>query len=85
MKSKGSELLKPPCQISIAFEGDEDRKTAPLYPGELNTYPIFSREDLVKGAVKIACNPGKRIEHQGIRLELIGQIGKQTTRGQVNS
>jgi hypothetical protein len=38
--------------------------------------PLFVGEDTVKGEVEIRLNATKKLEHMGIKIELVGQIGK---------
>lgn len=38
------------------------------------TLPVYLGEESVKGKVLIKTSPGKKIEHQGIRVDFIGQI-----------
>mmetsp|Transcript_11327 Transcript_11327/g.29934 ORF Transcript_11327/g.29934 Transcript_11327/m.29934 type:complete len:81 (-) Transcript_11327:265-507(-) len=64
VKSKGSELMRPPCTIQFAFEGQDEKQEAPAYPLDEKKFPIFAREDEIKGAVRIQCNPGKRVERE---------------------
>ena len=37
--------------------------------------PLFVGEDVVKGEVEIRLNSTKKMEHMGIKIELVGQIG----------
>lgn len=38
--------------------------------------PIFTGFDDVAGTVYVKIPPGKRLEHQGIKVELVGQLGR---------
>uniref|UniRef100_A0A7S2WPG7 Vacuolar protein sorting-associated protein 26 n=1 Tax=Rhizochromulina marina TaxID=1034831 RepID=A0A7S2WPG7_9STRA len=43
--------------------------------------PIYASKEKVKGKVQIKVEPGKKIEHTGIKVELIGQIEMYYDRG----
>jgi vacuolar protein sorting-associated protein 26 len=49
--------------------------------GETDTLPVFSNKDSIVGDVKATPIPGKRADHQGIRVQLIGQIELAAERG----
>ena len=56
------------CQVNVSQQ-DNTTSQLCLYwdnPGQNET---------VAGSVKLRMNPGKKVEHVGIRVELIGQIG----------
>jgi hypothetical protein len=36
--------------------------------------PLFMNLDNITGVVHVKIRPGKRLEHQGIKIELIGQV-----------
>lgn len=40
----------------------------------ITKFPLFSEDEDVTGSCDISVKPGKSMEHQGIRVELIGQI-----------
>jgi hypothetical protein len=44
----------------------------------LSRFTINTLFQPVKGMVDIRVEPGKRIEHLGIKIELLGQTGKTT-------
>jgi hypothetical protein len=49
------------------------------------TLLLFHGKDTVSGTVHVKMLPGKRIEHTGAKLELIGLIGELTTVGKGDS
>ena len=65
-----------PCQIDIKFNRVEGRKNASLRDSEGTKYkaPVFTDGEDVRGKVAIEVKSGSRIEHQGIRVELVGVI-----------
>lgn len=54
---------KEPKRVSVRGRGNETE-----------TLPLFSNKDSVVGSVKATPIPGKRADHQGIKVQLIGQI-----------
>ena len=38
---------------------------------------VYYDGETVSGAVSVKLKPGAKLEHKGIKMELIGQIGKQ--------
>jgi len=70
-------LFSPPCTIAIEFDDRETRNTVELHRenGKVDKLFLFVGPEPVKGNVKIQLNPStKKIEHTGIKVELIGQI-----------
>ena len=49
--------------------------------GESETVPLFTNKDTLCGTVKVSPVPGKRLEHQGIRVQLVGEIEMASERG----
>merc|ERR1719424_1970664 len=68
-----------PCTVDIEFSDQESRKKIQV-TNEKNTstslclYCDGAEVETVSGSVKLTMNPGKKIEHVGIKVELIGQI-----------
>jgi len=48
--------------------------TTPTAKKQLETVPIYTAGDVVSGDVTIALKPGTKIQHDGIRIECIGEI-----------
>ena len=64
--------------ISINFHGQDTRakkltKVQGQDPVELL---VYTGQEVVSGVVDISVPPGKKIDHQGIRIEMIGQTGE---------
>lgn len=49
--------------------------------GETEVLPLFTNKDSIVGDVKATPIPGKKADHQGIRVQLIGQIEQAAERG----
>lgn len=63
------------CTIDITLDAEPNRKTAPLgrdKKGE-RAYIYTDGED-ISGSAVVSVRPGKKLEHQGIKVELIGQV-----------
>jgi vacuolar protein sorting-associated protein 26 len=66
--------------ITINFTGQDSRmkKKIRVQGGDPIELPVYNGQENVAGTVEIAIPPGKKVEHQGIRIEMIGQTGKQS-------
>ena len=49
--------------------------------GSLDTLPLFTDGDTVAGTVHISPSPGKRVDHLGVKIEVLGQIELYFDRG----
>ena len=61
---EGDITIENPSRKTVTFQKD----------GKSVTLPLFIGKDTVKGKVDITVKPGKTVEHNGIQLQLIGQI-----------
>lgn len=63
--------------ISISLDGQQSRmrKTIKVQGGDPIELPIYGGQENICGSVDISMPPGKKIEHQGVRIEMIGQTG----------
>jgi vacuolar protein sorting-associated protein 26 len=64
--------------ITITFDNQDARakKNFKLSDKETVEIPIYSGQENISGVVDVAVPAGKKIEHQGIRIEMIGQTGE---------
>jgi len=68
-----------PARVAIKFSDAETRPTVAVKStdgrptGEPPQY-LFSASDNICGTVEVAVNGNKKLDHQGIRVEVIGQI-----------
>jgi len=62
--------------IEIKIDGLESRKhiTVKDKDGKSNKLPLFLAEDDISGNVEINIGKNKRLEHQGIRIEIVGRV-----------
>ncbi|CAM0873972.1 unnamed protein product [Alopecurus aequalis] len=75
--------FKPPCDIFVTFSDERNRKQVPVKKdnGKTAMVPAFQSLETIAGEVSIAPVPGKRIEHMGVKIELLGQIELYFDRG----
>ncbi|XP_076981193.1 vacuolar protein sorting-associated protein 26A isoform X2 [Tamandua tetradactyla] len=67
----------PICEIDVVLNDGETRKMAEMKTedGKVEKHYLFYDGESVSGKVNLAFKqPGKRLEHQGIRIEFVGQI-----------
>jgi len=72
-------LFGPSTEILIEYDGKTSRDTARPQvdiqrEGGTEKYYLYTGSDNVVGNITIKCPAGKKVEHMGIRSELIGQI-----------
>lgn len=68
-------LFGSTCTCDLTLDAEPNRKTAPLgkdKKGE-RAYIYTDGED-VAGTAVVSVRPGKKLDHQGIKVELIGQV-----------
>ena len=66
----------PNCEIDVKLTKPEGRKAATIKDRTQGSYKaiVFQDGEDVKGQVLINLNKGKRLDHLGIRVELVGII-----------
>ncbi|KAF4687743.1 Vacuolar protein sorting-associated protein 26A [Perkinsus olseni] len=70
-----SNVFGAPCELDLQIDAEPGRKKAPVTrdkKGELGY--IFTDGEDVCGTATVRLKGDKRLEHQGIRVELIGQV-----------
>ncbi|XP_010251731.1 PREDICTED: vacuolar protein sorting-associated protein 26A-like [Nelumbo nucifera] len=75
--------FKQPCNISIKFSDGRTRKQVPLKRenGQTTMVPLFQNKENIVGEVSIEPTQGKKVEHNGVKIELLGQIELYFDRG----
>ncbi|OMO53352.1 Vacuolar protein sorting-associated protein 26 [Corchorus capsularis] len=75
--------FKPPCNIFISFADGRSRKQVPLKKenGKTVMVALFQSQENIVGEVVIEPIHGKKVEHNGIKIELLGQIELYFDRG----
>jgi vacuolar protein sorting-associated protein 26 len=63
--------------INIVFSDEETReKKSMKVPGqETITVPVYNGNESVSGKVDLIVPSGKKFEHLGVKIEMIGHIG----------
>ncbi|KAJ7403227.1 ATP-dependent RNA helicase SUPV3L1, mitochondrial [Pitangus sulphuratus] len=75
-KSFLGNLFVPVCEIDVVLNDAETRKPAEIKTedGKVEKHFLFYDGESVSGKVNVSLKHGKRLEHQGIRIEFVGQI-----------
>ena len=74
----------PAAKVEIALDSDGDRKTIDVESDETKQeLMIYSGDDKVSGTVKVIIPSGKKLEHLGIKVEVIGTVGTSESPPQV--
>lgn len=73
-------FFKTPLDIEIRLDGEESRKYTEIKSpqGRVEKLPIYKDGESVKGIITIRNREGKRIEHNGIKVQLFGTIETNT-------
>jgi len=75
-------LFGAPCTLEIALDDIETRKHLDIQTDSATEkLPLYIGNESVKGVARVLPKEGKKLEHQGIVLELIGQIEMFYERG----
>ncbi|THF97951.1 hypothetical protein TEA_015194 [Camellia sinensis var. sinensis] len=71
--------FKPACNISITFSDGKTRKKVPMKKenGQTVMIPLFQSQENIAGKISIEPVQGKKVEHNGIKIELLGQIVRE--------
>ncbi|KAH0859357.1 hypothetical protein HID58_087618 [Brassica napus] len=75
--------FKPACNVSITFTDGKNRKQVPIKKdnGQTVMNPLFQSQETIAGKVLIEPYQGKKVEHNGVKVELLGQIEMYFDRG----
>ncbi|XP_022888895.1 vacuolar protein sorting-associated protein 26A-like, partial [Olea europaea var. sylvestris] len=75
--------FKPACIASITFSDGKSRKQVPLKKdnGQTIMVPLFQSQETIAGKISVEPIAGKKVEHNGIKVELLGQIEMYFDRG----
>lgn len=75
--------FKPPCSITISLADARTRKQVPFKRenGQTVMVPLFQSQENIIGEVIVEPQQGKKVEHVGIKIELVGQIELYFDRG----
>ena len=75
--------FKPACNVLITFNDGKNRKQVPFKKenGQMVTVPLFQSQENIGGKITIEPMQGKKIDHNGVKVELLGQIEMYFDRG----
>ncbi len=64
--------------VSILFNGEKTRpvKKMKQLGQQAEEIVVYSGQETISGTIEVGVPIGKKIEHLGIKIEMIGQIGK---------
>lgn len=71
-------FFKPVCDIEIRLDGEDARDMVEFKTGgkdRKEKAPLYKDGESVKGTVIVRPKDGKKLEHTGIKVNLIGSIG----------
>src|SRR5579859_3927082 len=71
-------FFKPVCDIEIRLDGEDARDMVEFKTGgkdRKEKAPLYKDGESVKGSVIVRPKDGKKLEHTGIKVNLIGSIG----------
>lgn len=71
-------FFKPVCDIEIRLDGEDARDMVEFKTGNKDRKekaPLYKDGESVKGTVIVRPKDGKKLEHTGIKVNLIGSIG----------
>lgn len=73
-------FFKAPIDIEIRLDGEESRQHVDVKnpQGRIDKLPVFKDGESVKGTVTVRTKEGKRVEHMGIKVQLLGSIETNT-------
>ncbi|MEW5305273.1 MAG: hypothetical protein WDW36_007826 [Sanguina aurantia] len=74
------------CRIEVEFKDEKGaayKRTVLLKTkgNETEDIPLYTNKDNIMGEIKVTPTSTKKLEHQGIRVQLIGQIDVATEKG----
>ncbi|GAB4813587.1 hypothetical protein N2152v2_000633 [Parachlorella kessleri] len=73
------------CTVQLEFKRADGQAvktvTVKSRKDEQETLPLYTNKDSVQGEVKVTPIPGKKVDHQGIRVQLLGEIELAAERG----
>ena len=69
-------FFKAPLDIEVRLSGEDTRKHVEVKNknGRKEKLPLYEDGESVKGQVTIRVKDGRRVEHLGIKIQLIGTI-----------
>ncbi|KAG0359382.1 hypothetical protein BGZ54_009980, partial [Gamsiella multidivaricata] len=71
--------LSTPIDIDIHLNGQEERKLieAKVDKDRKEKFPLYFDGETVAGKINIRVRDGKKVEHNGIKVEFVGSIVKE--------
>ena len=67
--------------IESGCDGEQKTIIVKGKKGVEETRPLYTNKDTISGVVKVVPIPGKRVEHLGLRVQLLGEIELASEKG----
>ena len=77
-----------PTSIYVKYSDNESRKKKTIKiagQSKSEEMVLFLGQEIVSGTVEVVLPPGKNVDHLGIKIEMIGQIGESSSKDHVKS
>ncbi|EGV65662.1 Vacuolar protein sorting-associated protein 26 [Yamadazyma tenuis] len=73
-------FFKAPVDIEIRLEAEDSRKHVDVKnpQGRIDKLPVYKDGETVKGSVTIRTKEGRKVEHTGVKVQLLGSIETST-------
>eukprot|EP00199_Chlamydomonas_sp_CCMP681_P000650 CAMPEP_0119107076 /NCGR_PEP_ID=MMETSP1180-20130426/7935_1 /TAXON_ID=3052 ORGANISM="Chlamydomonas cf sp, Strain CCMP681" /NCGR_SAMPLE_ID=MMETSP1180 /ASSEMBLY_ACC=CAM_ASM_000741 /LENGTH=500 /DNA_ID=CAMNT_0007092509 /DNA_START=118 /DNA_END=1620 /DNA_ORIENTATION=- len=85
MKGLFSLVQSAPCRIDLEFKSEDGKAHKPTTmvktKKEEEEVPVYASKETVRGEIRITPMTTKKLEHQGIKIQLLGQIELSSERG----
>jgi len=63
------------CTVDVHLDAESNRKTAPIGRDKKGERAfVYTDGEDVSGTAVVSIRPGKKLDHQGIKVELVGQV-----------
>lgn len=73
-------FFKAPLDIEIRLDGEDGRDHVDIKnpQGRIDKLPVYKDGESVKGAITIRTKEGRKVEHMGVKVQLLGSIDTNT-------
>ncbi|EPY51810.1 retromer complex subunit Vps26 [Schizosaccharomyces cryophilus OY26] len=79
-------LFRSPIDVDIHLENEEERSFVDIEfeQGRKDKAPVYGSDESVKGAVMIRLKDGRKLDHNGIKIEFVGCIENTYDKGNIH-
>ncbi len=71
--------VTPTINITFNDESQKPKQVVKIKNSDTVELPVYNGNDIISGKVEVLVPAGKKIEHLGIKVELLGLIGTSCT------